>query len=460
MTAGPGTQAGSARDGRARGGWDDRRVSTLHRLPGVRVTDHVVTVPLVHGDPADPRTIQVLAREVVTATRAGDDLPLLLFLQGGPGGRSPRPLGAEGWVGTALERFRVVLLDQRGTGRSTPVTAATMAALAAGRSPAEATAAQAEYLAHFRADAIVADAEAVRAQVFGGRTWSTLGQSYGGFLTLAYLSQHPEALEACLVTGGLASLRPDATALYTNTWARTRGKNAALRARHPEDVALLARVADVLDAGTTTLPNGDVVSTRRVQSLGMDLGMKQGADRIHWLLDDAFLPDGSPDSDERLSDTFLAGLEAATGFRTNPMYAVLHESIYASGDGVRPWAAHATMPDDFAPDARPLQLTGEMILPWMFEEMAELRPFRAATEALHARTEWPELYDVDRLAANEVPVVAAVYHDDMFVPADLSLATASEVGNVRTWVTNEHEHDGLRVGGTLTHLLDLLDEAL
>ena len=59
-----------------------------------------------------------------------------------------------------------------------------------------------------------------------------------------------------------------------------------------------------------------------------------------------------------------------------------------------------------------------------------------------------------------MPVVAAVYHDDMFVPADLSLATASEVGNVRTWVTNEHEHDGLRVGGTLTHLLALLDEAL
>lgn len=435
-------------------------MSSLHRLPGVRVTDHVVTVPLVHGDPADPRTIDVLAREVVAATRSDDDLPLLVFLQGGPGGRSPRPLGAEGWLGTALERFRVVLLDQRGTGRSTPVTAATMAALAAGRAPADATAAQAEHLTHFRADAIVADAEAVRAQVFGGRTWTTLGQSYGGFLTLTYLSQHPEALDACLVTGGLASLEPDASALYANTWSRTRAKNEALRRRHPADAALLARVADVLDAGGTRLPNGDVLSTRRLQSLGMDLGMKQGADRIHWLLDDAFLPDGAPGADERLSDTFVAGVEAATGFRTNPLYAVLHESIYASGTGVRPWAAAATMPADFAPDARPLQLTGEMILPWMFEEIGELRPFRAAAEALHAFSEWPELYDRTRLASNEVPVVAAVYHDDMFVPADFSLATAAEVGNVRTWVTNEHEHDGLRVGGTLTHLLKLLDDRL
>lgn len=433
-----------------------------HRLPGIRVTDHVVTVPLAHGDQSDGRTITVLARELVAATRTGDDLPLLLFLQGGPGGRSPRPLAAEGWVGTALERFRVVLLDQRGTGRSTPVTAATMAAVAdaAGPDPRARAAAQAEHLSHFRADAIVADAEAVRQQVYGGRRWTTLGQSYGGFLTLTYLSQHPEALDACLVTGGLASIHPRATALYTNTWTRTRAKNDAMRRRHTGDAKLLARVADVLDAGETHLPNGDLVSTRRLQSLGMDLGMKAGADRIHWLLDDAFLPDGAPGADERLSDTFLAGLEAATGFRTNPMYAVLHESIYASGDGVTPWAAAATMPTDFAPDARPLQLTGEMVLPWMFEEIAELRPFRAATEALHARTSWPELYDRERLAANEVPVVAAVYHDDMFVPADLSLATAAAVGNVRTWITNEHEHDGLRVGGALPHLLGLLDEGL
>ncbi|PFG36542.1 prolyl aminopeptidase 2 [Flavimobilis soli] len=435
---------------------------SLHRLPGIRAVDHVVTVPLVHGDESDTRTITVLARELVSATRAGDDLPLLLFLQGGPGGRSPRPLGSDGWWAAALDRFRVVLLDQRGTGRSTPVTAATMAALAdgAGSDPAAQAAAQAEYLAHFRADAIVADAEAVRRQVYGGRRWTTLGQSYGGFLTLTYLSRHPEALDACLVTGGLASIHPDATALYTNTWARTLVKNEAMRRRHAGDAEILARVADVLDAGETRLPNGDVVSVRRLQSLGMDLGMKAGADRIHWLLDDAFLPDGAPGSDERLSDTFLAGLEAATGFRTNPLYAVLHESIYASGDAVTPWAASATMPPEFSPDARPLQLTGEMILPWMFEEISELRPFRAATEALHARSSWPELYDRERLASNDVPVVAAVYHDDMFVPADLSLATATEVGNVRTWITNEHEHDGLRVGNALPHLLGMLDEGL
>ena len=102
---------------------------------------------------------------------------------------------------------------------------------------------------------------------------------------------------------------------------------------------------------------------------------------------------GKPQAQFAVADLDLSGGHVDDAFDR------LLELFAASGDDVRPWAAHATMPDDFAPDARPLQLTGEMILPWMFEEMAELRPFRAATEALHARTEWPELYDVDRLAA-------------------------------------------------------------
>jgi hypothetical protein len=41
-------------------------------------------------------------------------------------------------------------------------------------------------------------------------------------------------------------------------------------------------------------------------------------------------------------------------------------------------------------------------------------------------------------------VLAAVYFDDMYVDAELQLETARRVGNVRTWVTDEFEHDGLR----------------
>jgi hypothetical protein len=58
--------------------------------PAYAITDHVFTVPLDHSLPAGP-TIQVFAREVVDPARTGERLPWLLYLQGGPGGKAPRP---------------------------------------------------------------------------------------------------------------------------------------------------------------------------------------------------------------------------------------------------------------------------------------------------------------------------------------------------------------------------------
>ena len=61
----------------------------------------------------------------------------------------------------ALTGHRVLLLDQRGTGKSTRMTAQTLAHI--GASGAE----QAEYMAHFRADSIVHDCELVRKALVG-----------------------------------------------------------------------------------------------------------------------------------------------------------------------------------------------------------------------------------------------------------------------------------------------------
>ena len=44
-------------------------------------------------------------------------------------------------------------------------------------------------------------------------------------------------------------------------------------------------------------------------------------------------------------------------------------------------------------------------------------------------------------------MAALVYHDDMFVPADLSIETAGRIKGLEPWITNEHEHDGLRADG-------------
>ncbi|GAA0605505.1 alpha/beta fold hydrolase [Kribbella sandramycini] len=412
-----------------------------YTIPGMHVREHVVPVPLDWSDPSSER-IDVFARELVDPARKDEELPVLLYLAGGPGGKAPRPLAPNGWVGQALESHRILLLDQRGTGRSTPVTARRIAAFDDGH-------AAAAYLAHFRADSIVADAEHLRKTLFGGERWSTLGQSYGGFTTLVYLSQAPEGLAACYITGGLAPITADATEVYRRTYPRVAQKNAEFRRRYPHVADRLAAIADRLAAGDVRLPDGDLLTVRRFQLLGIDFGMKPGYERVHWLLDEAF------DGDE-LADGFLSQVEAATSFRGNPLYAVLQEAIYASGAGAPAWAAQAERPAEFAAEARPLLLTGEMMYPWMFEEIAGLRPFHAATEALHARTEWPELYDLDRLAANDVPVAAAVYFDDMYVDSGLQLDTASRVGNLQAWVTNEFEHDGIGSDRVLTHLTELI----
>jgi pimeloyl-ACP methyl ester carboxylesterase len=160
---------------------------------GLVLTEHEFSLPLDHDRPGG-ESITVFAREV--ADPGGTDRPFLVFLQGGPGFEAPRPTrhpSSPGWLERALQDFRVLMLDQRGTGRSTPVGALP------GLTPAE----QADHLKHFRADSIVRDAEAIRAEL-GVERWSVLGQSFGGFSVMTYLSIAPEGLREAFVTGGLA----------------------------------------------------------------------------------------------------------------------------------------------------------------------------------------------------------------------------------------------------------------
>src|SRR3954447_18539525 len=282
-------------------------VATI-RIPGLVITDHVVEVPLDHGTPDDGRRIDVFAREVVGADRERDDLPWLLFLQGGPGGKSPRPGGmGDGWLKEATRQARVLLLDQRGTGRSTPLTGGTVAGL----SDAEI----ASYLRLFRADSIVRDAEVLRDRIAGGRTWETLGQSYGGFVTMAYLSQAPEGLDACYVTGGLPGLTATADDVYARTYPRVARKNAAFYARYPDDAALARRIADHLDTSQVVLPDGDRLTMRRFRLLGSAFGMSDGYERLHWLLEEAW-------HQEALSDLFLYNVQDLTAFVEGPLFAL------------------------------------------------------------------------------------------------------------------------------------------
>jgi pimeloyl-ACP methyl ester carboxylesterase len=407
------------------------RVAT-HRSPGFVFGEHEFELPLDHGDPAGPK-LTVFARELVAARRERDELPWLVYFQGGPGHESPRPLRpvAATWLERALEEFRVLLLDQRGTGRSTP------AGDLAGMTPQE----QAEYLEHFRADSIVRDAELIRREL-GIERWSVLGQSFGGFCVVTYLSQAPDGLAGAYITGGLPPLERHPDDVYRATYERVREKNRAFYDRYPEDRDRVRTILERIEDEDVRLPAGDRLTARRFRQLGQLLGMSTGAERLHYILE---LPFGSRG--------FLHDVEAAYPFARNPLYAVIHEACYAPGLATR-WSAERVFPDDFREDAT--LLTGEHVYPWMFEEYVELEPLAEAAQIL-AEHEWPQLYDREQLQANEVPAAAAIYAEDMYVERAFSEETAAAVRGLRPWLTNEYEHDGLRADGArvLGRLLDL-----
>ncbi len=420
---------------------------SAYTIPGMHIRDYFVPVPLDWSDPNGTK-IEIFVREVVDPTKQKDDLPLLIFLQGGPGGKSPRPTAGLSWLTEALKTYRVILPDQRGTGRSTRIEGATMAQFATAQEAAD-------YLVLFRADSIVDDFEHVRHAFYGGKKWQSLGQSYGGFLTLTYISRYPDALAACYVAGGLASIAPSADEVYKRTFPRAAAKTARYYKRYPDDVVRVGELADHLMANKVILPDGDRLTVRRLQVVGIDLGMGPGFERVHWLIDEAFSAPG------RLSDHFLAAIMTQTSYDGGPLFAALQESIYGHGTGATSWAAHRELArhPEFAEAARPLMFFGEMMFPWMFEEIRSLKPFSAGVNALAEREHYPALYDTARLDANEAPIAAIVYHDDLYVDAGLSLDTASQVGNLRHWVTNEYEHDGIGQGARVfSRLVEMVKE--
>ena len=165
------------------------------------------------------------------------------------------------------------------------------------------------------------------------------------------------------------------------------------------------------------------------------------------MLTDAFAPASDPNGPDQLTDVFLGEMAGRVSYADGPLYAVLHESIYAQGESTD-WTAATVLAErpELAVDAHEPCLLGEVIQPFFFDEDPGLRPLAAVAENLAARDDWPPLYDLDRLSRNEVPVFAAVYEHDLFVPAELSLRAADEVANVQAWLTPDYLHDGIRDG--------------
>jgi pimeloyl-ACP methyl ester carboxylesterase len=406
-------------------------VAVTYRVPGAILTEREHDLPLDHAQQGGPR-ISVFTREVMAP--GGDDRPYLVFLQGGPGSEATRPEAPpSGWMKRAVQDYRVLLLDQRGTGRSTPV----------GRQiPGATSQAQAEYLTHFRADSIVRDAELIR-QELGVDRWSVLGQSFGGFCSMTYLSIAPDGLREAFITGGLAPIGRPVDDVYGATYERLVDKNEAYFTRYPQDRPRAAEIFRRLEDDDIRLLNGDRLTARRFRQLGNALGASDGFEFMHHVLE---LPVDS--------SAFLADAErGAAHFVRNPIYATLHESSYADGVATR-WSAQRLLPAEVAQRG---YFTSEHIFSWMFEDYGALVPHRDAAEIL-ADHPWPRLYDADVLRHNDVPVAATIYVNDLYVERRFAEETARAIRGLRPWMTDEYEHNGLRADGerVLGRLIDLV----
>jgi pimeloyl-ACP methyl ester carboxylesterase len=423
-------------------------MAIIHRLPGMVLVDREFRVPLNYAQP-NGESIVVFAREVVSVEKEKQDLPWLVFFQGGPGFGSPRPEDKSGWLKRALQEYHVLLLDQRGTGRSTPIGFQILGRLATPRD-------QADYLKNFRADSIVRDAELIRRELIGENRWSALGQSYGGFCITHYLSAAPDGLKEAMITGGLPPLNCSPDSVYRATYKSVIRKNQLYYDRYPDDVERGREIVDYLSSHEVSLPGGDRLSPRRFQQLGIPFGYSRGFERVHYLLEDAFLPG----ADREISYTFLRGFENAFSFETNPIYALLHEPCYCE-ETASNWSAERVRleyPEFQIKPGQPVFFTGEMVYPWMFDECKYLRPLKEAAEILATYQDWPTLYDRSILKSNTVPCAAAVYYNDMYVERTLSEETARNIRGIKLWVTDEYEHDGLRLEGekVLSRLLGML----
>jgi pimeloyl-ACP methyl ester carboxylesterase len=131
--------------------------------------------------------------------RGRRDKPIVLFLHGGPG--MPSMYLAHAFQHPLEEDFLVVHWDRRGAGKTYPTT--TNPALV-------------------RTSQEVADATALinaLTRRYGQRRVIVIGHSYGSYLGVALVEQHPELVRA-YVGVGQASCDPDAEAAIQDAWLR------------------------------------------------------------------------------------------------------------------------------------------------------------------------------------------------------------------------------------------------
>ena len=382
------------------------------------------------------QTITIFARDIYT--EGNEQAELLFFFNGGPGLSCVRDWRNSAWILEALETYRVILLDQRGTGRSQPVDIMIIDKFS---SPENLL----NYLIHFRADNIVRDAEFLRQHVFKRNKISILGQSFGGFVVLSYLSFFPDSLTHAFITAGIAPLTcSSVTEIYQALTKNLVLRNEKYYQHYPQDKIKVQTIIKILRKNSISIGN-ETLTIERFLNLGWYLGTEGGFETLHHFFDEAFCDEAM----NTLSWRFVKNMLQATNFwEIDPLYAVLHESIYCNGFGSH-WAADQVMQsvESFSLQKTIPYFSGEMVRKDMFNDYAGLQPFSKVAELLAQKNDWPKLYDLQKLQNNPVPVAVLLIKDDIYVNHALSQAALKHIKNARVWQHETWQHDALRKHG-------------
>ncbi len=382
---------------------------------------------------------------------------MVVYLCGGPGDANPAFANPE-LNKLILEEWGhpILFLDYRGTGESTPVTAKVLAERG---NPSE-------YMTCFRQDAIVADLEAIRL-CFRGVKFLLVGQSFGGWIAMTYVSFLPDSLSGVFITGGLPPIGKGPEDVYRALYKRVIQANERYYEKYKDDVDKVKEIVEWLakpmtkdgedKEGSKNRKNCGVVllNEQRLTAQGfMTLGRHFGRGQAGFELVHSIVVRMEKDIKTQNSltsetiDYFLVSGGAGFKLHQRPGYGAWHEGIYCSGlmDSPPNWAAQRVgeqqggghfrwLERDFNGSVRedvPLYFSGEMIHDFMLEEAGPAAsPFKKHADELAHRAQWSTLYDVGQLKRNVVPVRALIYPEDMYVDSGFSLDTVAMVQGCR-----------------------------
>ncbi len=387
-------------------------------------TCSTLAVPLDHSGGTDGQ----LSLQVLTADNADARQGVLLFLTGGPGQPgAPSVARVRAALEPVLDDYRLVMLDQRGTGANALQCAVLQEQVGttdfdvpteeAVRECGDAIGAQRRF---YSTSDTVADLELLR-QALGVQSWTLDGVSYGTYVAERYLIAHPDRVERAV----LDSVVPHRLDLLD-----------------PELFSAYGRVLrDACEAtGCGTDPAEDLAAVVRETGLGPDLLSAIG---IFGIIDPEYgglleLLHAAAGGDTDPLEGFLSDFRADTRVPASDLSQGLHASTLCA-EAVWPWDGDSPVEERTAAlDDFVAALPDDAL--WPFDR-ATMRDNGLAVTCLNwPPTPEPSPAPPDDLDLPDVPVLMLVGERDLSTPVELTRQEQGRAPNVEVFVVPDAGH--------------------